>query len=330
MSKDTELRITETITFVEQHPVADATSAADHTLIVTWLRTWKQVTSTATKARLSALMSQEDAHHRAGSAGGRAYIRASTLVKCAIALPESGWADAARGDKFTPAGQGDGIYTGALRAARDHIRSTPFHVNRMLADLRGDPLTFLGHTKLVINGGNKAGNPVSYKVAMKDGAYSFDCYGANQGRVTVKAVNVMATKYAAVSANLGALPAVDSAVDASCDLLLTTQFTGCTFCFARSPDGSNMLAAHIDPGLGTGVSGTAMSQSIRGGGGLAGAGNGGAFQAYGRVPNGSGLFGYPESAAQMTIVGVRDAGDWNLYSQITALDGGLTANRIAG
>ena len=330
MSKDTELRITETITFVEQHPVADATSAADHTLIVTWLRTWKQVTSTATKARLSALMSQEDAHHRAGSADGRAYIRASTLVKCAIALPESGWADAARSDKFTPAGQGDGIYTGALRAARDHIRSTPFHVNRMLADLRGDPLTFLGRTKLVINGGNKAGNPVSYKVAMKDGAYSFDCYGANKGRVTVKAVNVMTTKYAVVSADLGALPTVDTAVDASCDLLLTTQFTGCTFCFARSPDGSNMLAAHIDPGLGTGVSGTAMSQSIRGGGGLAGAGNGGAFQAYGRVPNKSGLFGYPVSAAQMTIVGVRDAGDWNLYSQITALDGGLKANRIAG
>jgi hypothetical protein len=165
---------------------------------------------------------------------------------------------------------------------------------------------------------------------MKDGPCSFDCCGANRGRVTVKAVNVMATKYAAMSANPGVLPAVASAVDATCDLLLTTQSTGCTFAFSRSPDGSNMLAAHIDPGLGTGVSGTAMSQSIRGGGGLAGAGNGGAFQAYGRVPNKSGLFGYPESAAQMTIVGVRDAGDWNLYSQITALDGGLTANRIAG
>jgi len=106
MTRDSDLRITQTITFVEQHPVADATSAEDHALIVTWLRTWEQVTSTATKGRLSALMSQEDAHHRAGSADGRAWIRATTLVKCAIALPDSQWAEAARGDKFTPATRG--------------------------------------------------------------------------------------------------------------------------------------------------------------------------------------------------------------------------------
>lgn len=328
MSKDPDTRINEAIDFVEAHPVADATSIADHVLIVAWLKNWKRLTSPATRLRLSELLSQSGAANRAGDAPGRAYLRATTLTKCAIALPESGWANEAVSDKAAPAGGGAGLYAAALRLARDYIHSTPDYINRMLGELKANPVQFLGEHKLVINGGNKAGNPVQYKVAMKDGAYSFDCYGVNKGRVTVAAVNVMATKYSVVSANPGALTAVDSTSGPNCDLFLTTQFTGCTFAFMKSANGSSLIAAHIDPGLGTGVAGTAVSKAMRDNGGFAGGGNGGDFKAYGRVANNSGLFGYPESAAQMTIIGVKAAGQWRLYAQITGLDGSLTASRI--
>jgi len=204
MSKDAIARIKETIDFVEAHPVADATSAADHALIVQWLKNWQRLSSPATVAKLSEMLSQNSAPNRATDAAARAYLRATTLTKCAIALPESGWANEAASDKAAPAGGGAGLYVGALRLARDHIHSAPDYINRMLGELKTHPVQFLGEHKLVINGGNKAGNPVQYKVAMKDGAYSFDCYGVNRGRVTVAAINVMATKYATVSANPGA------------------------------------------------------------------------------------------------------------------------------
>ena len=328
MSKDADARIDETVDFVAAHPVAAATSAEDHALIVKCLKDWKRLTSEATRAKLSAMLSQNDSPNRAGKADARATLRASTLLKCAIATPEPGWAAVATSDKATPAAESASMYSAALGVARDYIHSTPEFVNRMLGELREDPLKFLAAHKLTINGGNKAGNPVLYKIAMKNGAYSFDCYGANKGRVSVAAVNVIATAYKDVKANLGALTPVDSASGPNCDLLLTTQFTGCTFAFMKSADGSNLLAAHIDPGKGGGVQGRDVSLAVRQGGGFGGGGNGGQFKAYGRVPNQSGLFGYPESAAQMTIVGVKAAGTWRLYAQITALDGGLTALRI--
>jgi hypothetical protein len=328
MSKGADERIDETVAFVAAQPVAAATSAEDHALIVKCLKDWRRLTSEATRAKLSAMLSQNDSPNRAGQADTRAMLRASTLLKCAIATPESGWAAMATSDKATPAAQSAKWYSDALGFARDYIHSTPEFIERMIAALKGDPLKFLAAHKLTINGGTKAGNPVLYTVAMKNGAYSFDCYGVNKGRKSVSAVNVIATLYKDVKANLGALTPVDSASGPNCDLLLTTQFTGCTFAFMKSPDGSNLLAAHIDPGKGSGVQGRDVSVAVRQGGGFGGAGNGGQFKAYGRVPNESGFFGYPESAAQMTIVGVKAAGQWRLYAQITALDGGLTALRI--
>ncbi len=328
MFKGAEQRIDETVAFVAAHPMAAATSADDHALIVRCLKDWKRLTSEATQARLSALLSQNDSANRAGQADTRATLRASTLLKCAIATPESGWAAVATSDKATPAAESANLYSAALGVARDYIHSTPEFVNRMLAELRGDPQKFLDAHKLTINGGNKAGNPLLYRIAMKGGAYSFDCYGANQGRVSVSAVNVMATAWKDVKGSLDALTPVDSASGPNCDLLLTTQFTGCTFAYMKSADGANLLAAHIDPGKGGGVHGRDVSLAVRQGGGFGGGGNGGQFKAYGRVPDKSGFFGYPESAAQMTIVGVKAGGQWRLYAQITALGGGLTALRI--
>ncbi len=328
MSKDALARIDETGAFIAAHPVAAATSVEDHALIVKCLKDWRRLTSKATASTLSALLSQNDSPNRAGQADTRATLRAATLLKCAIATPESGWTAVAASDKATPAAESNSMYAAALGVARDYIYSTPEFVNRMLGDLRGNPREFLSAHKLTINGGNKAGNPVLYKIAMKSGAYSFDCYGANNGRVSVAAVNVKATAYKDVKANLGAVTPVDSASGPNCDLLLTTQFTGCTFAFMKSADGSNLLAAHIDPGKGSGVQGRDVSLAMRQGGGFGAAGNGGQFKAYGRVPTESDEFGYPESAAQMTIVGVKVAGAWRLYAQITALDGGLTALRI--
>jgi hypothetical protein len=319
MSKDGLARIDETVAFVAAHAVAGATSAGDDALIVKGLKDWRRLTSMATASKLSAMLSQNDSPNRAGQADTRAMLRASTLLMCAIATPEPGWAAVATSDKATPAAESANMYSAALGVARDYIYSTPEFVNRMLGELKGDPLKFLSGHKLTINGGNKAGNPLLYKIAMKN--------GANNGRVSVAAVNVKATAYKDVEANLGALTSVDSASGPNCDLLLATQLTGRTFAFMKSADGSNLLAAHIDPGKGGGVQGRDVSLAVRQGDGFGGGGNGDRFKAYGRVPNES---GYPESTAQMTIVGGKAAGAWRLYAQIKALDVGLTVLRNDG
>lgn len=321
-------RLDDTIAFVAAHPAPAAIPAADFNLIVAWLRAWRRMTSTGAMEELSGLLSQKGAAQRGDTADIRSYYRATIMIKCVVTLARAAWAGQADMEKRMP-GNGVENYHDALNVARNYIRSQPDHVNQMLGELRADPLTLLDSTKFIVNGGNKNGNPTTYKVANVDGAWSFDCYGTNRGRVTLSAINVKATPYPSIQATPGAVTAVDSAVGPGCDLMLTTQFTGCTFCFMKSADGTNLRAAHIDPVRGSGYSGQDVSLAMRTNGGFANA-NDGPWRAYGRVADNSGLYGYPQSAEQMIIVGIKDGGEWKVYAQVTEQGGNLRAERIDG
>jgi hypothetical protein len=112
-------------------------------------------------------------------------------------------------------------------------------------------------------------------------------------------------------------------------MMLTTQFTGCTYCFMVSGDGTSLVAAHIDPGGGVGRTsphtGESISQALRANGGFNN-GNGGVFRAYGRVAD-AGPFGYPKSATQMIITALKHHGRWQIYAQI-AEGNGFRVERI--
>lgn len=328
MVKSSSSRLTETLTFIRNSRRPTIIPDAMHDRIVELLDVWQnRGASQQTKDRLSALMSQEDATQRAGSKPDRKYVRAATLIQCAIVLPETKWGEYATIMKSTR-DEHSKLYDTALQSARDYIGSTPAEINAMLGRLRNDPVATLNSTKFVINGGNKAGNPVKFKIAMKNGAYTFDCYGTNNGRVEISAMNVVATKYKDIKDTPGAINAVQSGDAAGADILLTTQFTGCSFCFMKAPDNQSVRAAHIDPGnTAADPSGTELSETMRSDAGFAN-GNGGNLKVYGRVPNGSDEFGYPESAGQMTIIGLKDGMNWKIYSQIMNLDGSLVAQRI--
>lgn len=179
--------------------------------------------------------------------------------------------------------------------------------------LQADPTQFLTTYKLTING-RSAAQKWPYGFYMKKGTYRLDCLSPGDGQVTVEAINVPATPYTAVQANPGNIAATLSSLDAGCTLMLTTQFTGCCYCFMTH--GGNLAAAHIDPqGRTTGTTGQTISQALRTNGGFSN-GIGGTFKAYGRIDNGSGLFGYPQTAQQMTIVAVKRSGAWEVYAQI--------------
>jgi hypothetical protein len=132
-----------------------------------------------------------------------------------------------------------------------------------------------------------------------------------------------------VERSLDSLTGTRSSDYDNCSVMLTTQFTGCTYCFMVSADGSSLVAAHIDPGGGIGRTsnhtGESVSKALRDNGGFRN-GNGGVFRAYGRVADAT-QFGYPTSAQQMIITALRLKNRWRVYAQI-AEQTGFTVKRI--
>ena len=321
MSKDAMQRLTDTVTFIANNRIESLTTEEQHEEIVDELNAWLRRKPESKKTQLSGLMALDGS----GNKNDRHRTRAAVMMDCALSFPESQWTTQATSLKSMGKVNASQTMKSAYERAFDSVYSQPTNVRLMLAELRANPLTVMRNFKLSINGGSKTGNPLTYSVKMYRGVYKFDCYMTDGYQIT--AMNVAATKYSEVKDSPGAITPVSSAVHEGSDLLLTTQFTGCSFCFMKSPDGSNMLAAHIDPGKSKTFSGSDLSKIMRESGGFSET-NGGAMKAYGRVKNNSGLFGYPESAGQMIIVGIRHGTDWRLYSQITNLDGSLVAQRI--
>jgi len=133
-----------------------------------------------------------------------------------------------------------------------------------------------------------------------------------------RAINVPAVLFETVKGSLDSLTGTDSSDFGDCSVMLTTQFTGCTYCFMMSADRSRLMAAHIDPGGGVGRtsehSGESVSKALRETGGFRN-GNFGVFRAYGRVADKS-QYGYPLTATQMIITALKGKNGWKVFAQI--------------
>jgi hypothetical protein len=185
-----------------------------------------------------------------------------------------------------------------------------------LALLRTHTKRFLNKYKIRISGGNKPEGKLQYAFYMKKGLYTLDPYASpsNAGYLHFDAINVPATPFIQVQNSPGNIQATLSSANSTLDLMLTTQFTGCCYCFMVS--GTDLAAAHIDPQEAkTKIDGQHVSKQMRDHGGFSN-GNGGTFKAYGRIADGSNLFGYPKAAQQMIVVAVKRSGSWRVYAQI--------------
>jgi hypothetical protein len=310
MTKNADTRLTETIAFVQANPVAGF--IGDFNAVVAALTAWNTTANPAVRTTLSKLMSQENAANRPGNKKDRAYRRASIMLQCALAEPQANWATIVRGVNVSTDPE-LGKYVTGLNQGRDGHFSSAAVAQENLNLLQAHPRRFLERFKLTING-KPTSQRCTYGFYMVGGTYKLDCILPGRGQVTVDAINVPATPYARVQAAPANITATLSSLDAACTLMLTTQFTGCCYCFMVN--GGALAAAHIDPqGKATGTTGQQVSQDMRDNGGFAN-GNGGTFKAYGRIADGAGVLGYPMATQQMTIVGVKRGADWRVYAQI--------------
>ena len=272
-------------------------------------------------------MSQEGTPNCPSKSADRALRRATILLQCAVTSPDpAGWAQK-RSDVNASKTGFLGFYGAALGYAYDAVCSGALAAqNRDF--LLASPQEFLEKFKITVTGKGTSA-PFEYGFAMETGAYPILAGNPFQTATKLRAINVPAVLFATVERSLGAITGTRSSDHTDCSLMLTTQFTGCTYCFMVSGDGSSLVAAHIDPGGGVGRTsphtGESISQALRATGGFD-YGNGGVFRAYGRVADG-GPFGYPKSATQMIITALKHNGRWQVYAQI-AEGNGFRVERI--
>jgi len=168
-----------------------------------------------------------------------------------------------------------------------------------------------------------------YSFFMRDGGYKLVPYAQNPPvQVKLHGINMPATPFSTVKDNLKGLPGVHTADyndrPFGSNLLLTTQFSGCSYCFSVSVDRRSLITAHIDPEKGKGVDGADIGKRLGAEGGFAN-GNGGTFRAYGRTTDRS-KFGYGDGS--MVIVAVRRDGTWEIWAQLTEVSGNVIVERI--
>jgi hypothetical protein len=326
MAKDWNTRLTQTITFVRNTP-APGTYTADRHVVAGALDDWNQTAPAAQRKRLSELMSQEGTTHRPAGKPERALRRATILLQCALIAPDTAGWSRKRDETNNNNGGEANLYGFALETAHDHVCSTD-QAGANLAFLLASPKEFLAKYKVLVNGKSTSGR-FEYGFTMEKGTYKMQVGNPNQTPTKILAINVPAVLFDTVERSLDSLTGTRSSDYDNCSVMLTTQFTGCTYCFMVSADGSSLVAAHIDPGGGIGRTsnhtGESVSKALRDNGGFRN-GNGGVFRAYGRVADAT-QFGYPTSAQQMIITALRLKNRWRVYAQI-AEQTGFTVKRI--
>lgn len=327
MSKNWATRISETINFLDTTPVDGL--RCDRELMMDGIRDWERRTSAEERKALSNCMSQNGSPNRPNSKKDRAYRRALILLECAFgATPRKDWAA-----KMA-------MVSGyKLEKLPDHFRQTiegkadiwgsRSEYGRAMADeLKAHPRRFLTHRRVVISG-KSSGGAFDYAFYTENGKLKINPGSTVGAYYKVRAINVPAQNYADIKDALDSIPGTRSK-NYDADVMLTTQFSGCAFCFSVSKN--SLVAAHVNPGGAPGsgvpkaIGATELPRVLRKRGGFSN-GNSGEFKVYGRTA-GSG-YGYPQdSVEQMTIVAVRKESGWRVYAQQAFGDGRLVVERI--
>lgn len=209
----------------------------------------------------------------------------------------------------------------------------------ILAELRANPLTFLRHYKLIIAGGGSNSNSGVATFLFDDKNSTVKGFttglsgkvGKTKDRPYIKfsrtsgvanpnpdiAAGKFNAHYVAMK-QIGDAPQTThyTLPGTGPDLMLTSQLSGCTFGVGSAADGSQ-LVSHIQPNA------DATPADLHHA--VVGAMTGGTDKLLERQSDAS----YGDTSNRATVVGVRNGGTWNFYTQIykTGLGGALLEAR---
>ncbi len=321
--KEWNKRLTDTL---DQIALSNAPGfAGDKTLIVTSLRSWMAAAPMPERKEISELMSQDGLANKPGKAD-RASRRAQILLQCALVKRNKAeWPAIKDLVNHSPLGV---TIKNAMEMAHDAIYSGQAQGDTNKNRLVTHTQEFLERFRVSVASKPAAGI-YEHSFFMQAGEYRITPYAQHPpSTVRLNAMNMPATRFSLVKDSLGAIPGMHTnsynEEPLGSNLLLTTQFTGCSYCFMLSADRSSLITAHIDPEKGQGVDGAAIAKRLAATGSFAN-GNGGVFRVYGRTADDS-KFGYGDGS--MIIIAVRRNGQWEIWSQLTAVSGARTVERI--
>jgi hypothetical protein len=300
-------------------------NAQQKTGMMAGLEDWRRNASQADQQHLSHLMSQAHASNRPGSKAARDDRRAAIMMG-ALAHPNdrSKWSEYANN-----VNNGQGLKTTALdhaMPAYDTRLNEPANIEAKKQQLMNDPKTFLQHHPIQGVGGKEGGNN-DYKMYAKNGIYRLDNTGAGPAGAHHVMSNVgplQAKGYNGMKDNVGQLPGTSPGPGKN--MLATTEFTGCTYAFQKSPAGG-LTAAHINPSAGPDgnklpegkytKANDVRTRLNEGNAGFAGAPNNQGFKAYGPLADNAppGSYGYNVKNGEMNILGVKQGDGFKVYSQ---------------
>jgi hypothetical protein len=200
-----------------------------------------------------------------------------------------------------------------------------------LDKLRSSPRQFLEENEIFINGHKKketghVRGPAWFLVSYEPGRkrFVFEPMGSEQDRADqpgyrFQAISVPAVAHDDASEHRNLQELIPTELT-GLDIMLTTQFSGCSFCLQQS--GGKVYAAHISPDEArTKQDPIALADTLRGTGAAAGGAfkgvGGSGFRVYGRGESDvKGDAGYAKALKAMLIIGVRSkTGTWEVFSQ---------------
>jgi len=337
-AKTSQERLDQTIKFIKREG-PHGRKKADWDVVIEALEDWYgNVGAQADRPVVSGLMSfDQDKTGKRNSKSDRHYIRAAILLRCVFRHPINPRPFKAIADEERRrTNSARSIFENALSDIYDSAASMPLHGQKVIDELLRDPQTFMQANVLVPMCGNQGGQHwFSFNKSTEK--WKIDVQQLQPaGRASLQAFVVPPTLFSEVGGD-GSLVGSRSDDSPACKVMLTTQFTGCSFCF--SINGQSLVAAHVDPGGGVGRDSTTTGEEVR----TAMVKhtkfrnhNGGVFKVYGRRALSTDGFGYGRNrdssgrtgSKQMVIVGLWRDGAWQLWSQQLFMDNATVVQRI--
>jgi hypothetical protein len=224
-----------------------------------------------------------------------------------------------------------------------------FAASKVFEVFTNDPLRFLTYNHVLIKGSSQPilgpgdRNVLPYYFSFSSGTvgkFLINCVPA-PGSYQFNAVSIVATQWSDVqgrgnNVNAGSFAQIRGVELAGAEIVVTTQFTGCSLCFADS--GGSVYAAHIDPGnwkrlpdIGDGnVLARQLCGEVQGVVGAGFSNAQGAVSIYGREK--SNLHNYPHgygglSLNYFTMIGFYQNG-WHIYTQDNNVGKGIYDEQI--
>lgn len=339
MAKKTwQERLSQTIAFIEKQG-AVGMRKPEWDVVIAALKDWNKNGPINDRQTVSGLMSfDKDKTGRASDKTGRAYKRSAILLACVFRSltnpdPFKTLSDDIRRKTESPKSS----FTNRLWGCYDEAASAPSQAQPFLDSLIRDPKEFLRSHDFVPSTGALGGRQWIY-FYLSSGKWKVNnSLTEPTGLVKFQAMVVPPTLFSEALTKDGSLKGTRSKDSQGCTVMLTTQFTGCSFCF--SINGNSLVAAHVDPGGGIGRKSDYAGEDVRE------AmekhtrfknDNGGTFKVYGRREFATDGFGYGNykdgskkvASHQMVIIGLLRGGGWKLYSQQTFGDHSRSVQRI--